>query len=233
MLAAVLPHSAGRASTPFEDSMAQRLRPCTQCHGQQGRAAADGYYPRIAGKPVGYLLNQLRNFRDGRRHYALMVAMIDPLSDSYLQQIAEHFAALDLPYPPAARQDASAVQLRRGERLALQGDAARELPACADCHGRQLTGVLPHVPGLLGLPRDYLNAQLGAWRTGQRRAHSPDCMQQVAKRLDGADVAAVSAWLASQQVPNANRAALPATPRLVSGRTLVCGSAPELGGVTQ
>ena len=42
------------------------------------------------------------------------------------------------------------------------------------------------VPGLLGLPVDYLNAQLGAWRTGARRAEAPDCMAQIAQRLAAA-----------------------------------------------
>jgi cytochrome c553 len=46
-----------------------------------------------------------------------------------------------------------------------------------------MTGRAPFVPGLLGLPRDYLNAQLGAWRTGQRRALAPDCMAEVARKL--------------------------------------------------
>jgi hypothetical protein len=32
----------------------------------RGPRRADGYYPRIAGKPAGYLYNQLLNFRDGR-----------------------------------------------------------------------------------------------------------------------------------------------------------------------
>ncbi len=39
-----------------------------------------------------------------------------------------------------------------------------------------MTGRAPFIPGLLGLPRDYLNAQLGAWRNGQRHASPPDCM---------------------------------------------------------
>ena len=43
------------AAAPFEDSIAQRTMACTACHGPQGRAAPDGYYPRLAGKPVGYL----------------------------------------------------------------------------------------------------------------------------------------------------------------------------------
>ncbi|MNL69350.1 hypothetical protein D3C87_1942000 [compost metagenome] len=51
---------------------------------------------------------------------------------------------------------------------------------------------------MLGLPRDYINAQFGAWKNGRRRAHSPDCMAQVAERLSNADVAAVSAWLGTQ-----------------------------------
>ena len=43
------------AAAPFEDTIAQRALACTACHGPQGRAAPDGYYPRLAGKPAGYL----------------------------------------------------------------------------------------------------------------------------------------------------------------------------------
>ena len=161
------------AAPKFEDSMAQRTLACTACHGAEGRAAPDGYYPRIAGKPTGYLYNQLVNFRDGRRHYGLMTRLLEPLSDAYLAEIAGHFAALDLPYPAPARVTAPAAVLERGRLLALQGDPSQQLPACVACHGARLTGVQPGTPGLLGLPRDYLNAQLGAWRSGQRRAHSP------------------------------------------------------------
>ena len=82
--------------------MAQRMLACTGCHGPEGRAAADGYYPRIAGKPAGYLFNQLVNFRDGRRAYALMTNLLAPLDDAYLREIAAHFAGLDLPYPAPA-----------------------------------------------------------------------------------------------------------------------------------
>ena len=57
-------------AAPFEDNMAQRTLACTACHGPQGRAAPDGYYPRLAGKPAGYLYHQLLNFRDGRRSTA-------------------------------------------------------------------------------------------------------------------------------------------------------------------
>jgi cytochrome c553 len=172
----VLLCAAAAPAAPFEDTMAQRTLACTACHGKQGRAGPDGYYPRIAGKPAGYLYNQLLNFRDGQRHYGLMARLLDPLSDAYLLEIAQYFSALEIPYAPPGRAAADAGTLQRGRTIAMQGDASKDLPACAKCHGQALTGVAPDTPGLLGLPRDYLNSQLGAWRTGQRRAHAPDCM---------------------------------------------------------
>ena len=62
-------------------------------------------------------------------------------------------------------------------------------------------GVAPDIPGLLGLPRDYLNAQLGAWRNHNRRAQSPDCMGEIARRLSLDDIGALSHWLSSQTPP--------------------------------
>jgi len=58
-LALALTGLSHAAAPPFEDTMAQRTQACTACHGKEGRAASDGYYPRIAGKPAGYLYNQL------------------------------------------------------------------------------------------------------------------------------------------------------------------------------
>ena len=175
-------------AAPFEDTIAQRTLACTACHGPQGRAAPDGYYPRLAGKPAGYLYNQLLNFRDGRRHYGLMTQLIDPLSDAYLLEIAQYFSALEVAYPAPLPAIAPAEVLRRGEHLVMQGDPARKVSACVQCHGLAMTGVEPGIPGLLGLPRDYLNAQLGAWKAGQRRAHAPDCMKDVVARLSLDDI---------------------------------------------
>lgn len=208
---------------PFEDSIAQRSLACTYCHGAQGRAAPDGYYPRLAGKPAGYLYNQLLHFREGRRHYGLMTQMLAPLSDAYLLEIAQYFASLELPYPAPSAATVSRQELERGRVLALQGDAARQLPACVQCHGQRLTGVLPQVPGLLGLPRDYLNAQLGAWQNGKRRAHAPDCMADIAARLRPDDVLALSGWLASQPVPADSR---PEPARRTLASAPACGTAP-------
>ena len=217
-------------AAPFEDTIAQRTMACTACHGKQGRAAPDGYYPRLAGKPAGYLYNQLLNFRDGRRHYGLMTQLVDPLTDSYLLEIAEYFSGLEVPYPAPVPTVAPAALLRQGERLVMQGDAARQIPACVQCHGSAMTGVAPNIPGLLGLPRDYLNAQLGAWKAGQRRAHAPDCMKDVVTRLSLEDINAVGSWLAAQALPTNTKPAL-VLPVLANGASaIICGSAPAKAG---
>ena len=183
------------------DTLAQRLQPCMACHGAQGRASRLGYLPRIAGKPAAYLYQQLLGFRDGRRSHATMAGLLAHQTDAYLREMAEHFAALDLPHNPPPAVNATAAELARGRQLALQGDTARQLPACTACHGQALNGSRQAVPGLLGLPRDYLIGQLGAWQTGSRRALAPDCMADISRRLAPADASAVAAWLAAQAVP--------------------------------
>ena len=213
-------------SAPFEDSMAQRTLACTGCHGPQGRSGPDGYYPRLAGKPAGYLYNQMLNIQQGRRHYALMQNLLAPLDARYLREIAQYFSDLDIPYPPPVAQSRDPALLARGAQLARQGDAALNIPPCMQCHGQALTGVAPSVPGLLGLPRDYLNAQLGSWQTGLRQAQAPDCMAAIAKRLNESDVQALSNWLASQPLPAQPRAATQRAPLPPGAKDIRCGSAP-------
>lgn len=205
--------------------MTERVAACIACHGKEGRATADGYYPRIAGKPAGYLLNQLQSFRDGRRRYPMMNYLLANLSDDYLQQIATFFADQHPPYPPPVPSEAGAAALERGRLLVSQGKPAQAIPACASCHGVGLAGVQPGIPGLLGLPRDYLNAQLGAWRNGERTARAPDCMGEIARALSPEEINAASSWLSSQPVPaDYAPASAPSKPLPVA-----CGSMPGTG----
>jgi cytochrome c553 len=219
-----LPVFAQQGPNPVPlDSMAERTRTCTACHGKEGRSTSEGYFPRIAGKPAGYLYNQLLNFRDGRRENAAMTYLVQHLSDAYLQEMAQYFASLDLPYPPPASPSAAPDAMLRGEALVRRGDAARRIPSCVQCHGDALTGVAPAMPGLLGLPRDYIVGQFGAWRTGQRRASAPDCMAEITARLAADDIAAVASWLSTQPLPADTRPAA----AIALPLPMPCGSGPR------
>jgi cytochrome c553 len=214
------------AATPatVPDTIEQRVAACIACHGREGATTNAGYFPRLAGKPAGYLFNQLVSFRDGRRFNSDMAYMVQHLSDAYLREMAEYFAGLQLPYPPISpTSDATPEQLRRGRQLVREGDAARGIPACVQCHGAALTGVQPAIPGLLGLPRLYVSSQLGAWLTNERHALPPDCMADVGRRMSTADINAVASWLAVQPVPADTKpaASLPAP------LPVTCGGMPK------
>jgi cytochrome c553 len=183
------------------DSMEERVAPCLACHADATQKAADVFTPRIAGKPAGYLFDQLVSFRDGRRTASRMAYFTQNLSDAYLREMADYFSSLEFPYPPAESSRLSPDQAARAERIVRHGDPERGVPACLECHGKSLVGLAPNLPGILGLPRHYMNAQFGTWRAGKLRALEPDCMGEVARRLTPEDVPLISAWLAAQPLP--------------------------------
>jgi cytochrome c553 len=199
------------------DTMAERVKACVACHGPEDKEGRDAYYPRIAGKPEGYLFNQLRNFRDGRRHYRPMASLLEGLPDQYLRDMAGYFASLKQAFPPPEPMRSSPDEVRLARRLITQGDPARKIPACVECHGKDLMGTAPFIPGLLGLPRVYIIAQFGNWQNGGlMRGQTPDCMSEIAKQLTTEEAGAIATWLAAQPVSESvlkNRnpaAALPA-----------------------
>jgi cytochrome c553 len=221
----ILVSSIARAQTitTASDTIETRMLACSSCHGLHGEGTTDVFFPRLAGKPAGYLFNQLVAFRSGRRHYSPMNYLLEFQTDAYLHSMAEYFASQRpafLPYQPAA---ASSAALDHGKELVTHGDPKRGIPACVRCHNPALTGMEPAIPGLLGLRAAYISAQLGAWRYGTRTAAVPDCMQNIAGRLTEDDVTAVAAWLSSLPAP------LNATPvaRGSLAMPLVCGSEPN------
>jgi cytochrome c553 len=183
------------------DSIEARVQGCVTCHGQSGQGTNNGYFPRIAGKPVGYLYNQLVAFRDGQRHYPPMNYLVAYLPDAYLREIAEHFAKQRPPFAAKESVNADTATTARGQALATIGDPTTGVPACIACHGAGLTGMEPGIPGLVGLRPTYVVAQLTRWRVGDRRAAEPDCMKRIASRLSDGDIAAVAAWLSQQVAP--------------------------------
>ena len=225
ILASITITCGARAQTSEQapDTMAARVLACASCHGDKGQGTNDDYFPRLAGKPAGYLYNQLIAFREGRRKYPPMNYLLEFLPDPYLKAMADYFASEQPPFPQPAIPIVSSAILARGEMLATKGDPVREIPACASCHGSSFTGMEPAIPGLLGLRTNYISAQLGGWRYGTRTAAAPDCMQIVAAHLTENDVMALAAWLSSLPTPAnpapALRGSLP--------MPLACGSQPN------
>ena len=202
------------------DSLEARVQGCVTCHGQSGQGTSNGYFPRIAGKPAGYLYNQLVAFRDGTRRYAPMNYLVAYMPDAYLREIAEHFSKQRPPFAAKETAAVDAATTSRGRTLATAGDPQKGVPACITCHGAGLTGMEPGIPGLVGLRPTYIVGQLTRWRVGERHAAAPDRMQRIASRLSDTDITAVAAWLSQQTAP---RDPSPESSNLVR-MPLACGS---------
>lgn len=222
LLGGALPAASQTAAAIPPDTMEARTAACAPCHGKVGEGTQDVYFPRIAGKPAGYLFNQLHAFHVGRRRYPPMNYLLEFLPEAYLQEIADYFAALRPPLAPPEAPAVASKTLERGETIVTRGDAARNIPACSSCHGTSLTGLEPGIPALIGLRSRYISAQLGAWRYGTRTAATPDCMQLVAARLTEDDVNAVAAWLSSRPAPKD----LAPAPKGSFALPFACGSEP-------
>lgn len=68
--------------------------------------------------------------------------------------------------------------------------------ACAQCHGmggKPIAGSV--LPGLAGMPSDYIQAQMKAFKSGQRPA---TVMHQLAKGYSDAQIAQLAAYYAAQ-----------------------------------
>lgn len=70
-----------------------KAKNCAACHGQQ--LEGKDVYPRLAGQGYDYLVDQLTNFKTGKRHDATgaMAAMAGPLSQQDIEDLAQFIAS--------------------------------------------------------------------------------------------------------------------------------------------
>jgi cytochrome c553 len=64
---------------------------CQGCHGPAG-ISANPVWPSLAGQKDGYLVKQLKAFRDGARTDPMMSPMAKPLSDEDIDNLAAYLS---------------------------------------------------------------------------------------------------------------------------------------------
>ncbi len=66
---------------------------CAGCHGMDGYSSND-LWPNLAGQKQGYLIAQIKAFRDGDRDSPMMAPMVSKLSDQDVEDLAAYYANL-------------------------------------------------------------------------------------------------------------------------------------------
>jgi len=66
---------------------------CAGCHGIEGYSSND-LWPNLAGQKQGYLVAQIKAFRDGDRVSPMMAPMVSKLTDQDVDDLAAYYANL-------------------------------------------------------------------------------------------------------------------------------------------
>ena len=130
---------------------------CVKCHGFDGWGERQEVpdTPSLAGQHVDYLVKQVFNFKTGQRQNRFMGPAVNQLSTAEVSALARHFNRL----APRHRVVDDPGLIERGRVLYLDGDLARNISACAACHGDHALGGA-QMPRLAGQNPAYLQQQL-------------------------------------------------------------------------
>lgn len=166
---------------------------CAECHGLDG-AGNHIKFPRLAGQNRSYIVEQLVDFRDGRRRNDQMSKTATELAEGDIPRVAEWFAKQTPPWPKPTMETPD--DLTRARTLALKGGDG--LPACLSCHSTAALGLMDlAVPAsrIAGQRDFYLARQLIAFRDGGRDNDPKSVMRKIALRLSDADIAGLAVFL--------------------------------------
>ena len=97
---------------------------CANCHGEGGNSTSPDT-PNLAGQNTSYLLEQLRQFADGRRRNIFMEGMIRALSADEKVGVVLYYSQQDVTFKPPA----NAALASKGQEYYNK--------ICFRCHGDQ------------------------------------------------------------------------------------------------
>jgi cytochrome c553 len=189
--------AAGPAAKPdIEKGRKIATQVCAACHGADGNSPSSAN-PKIAGQVPEYLQKQLANFkaapgRKAARENPIMGGMTANLSPEDMRDVAAFYGTQQARSGAAQNKETIAL----GRKIWRGGDAPRGLAACASCHGVAGAGLPAQYPRIAGQYAEYTDAQLKAFRSGQRANDPSNMMRTIAAKMSDHEIGAVADYAA-------------------------------------
>ena len=184
---------AAKGATLYADGDAARGLPaCVSCHGAAGNSTIT-VNPKLAGQHESYIYKQLVDFTTPQRNQPVMTTYAKMLSDADKKNIAAYLGT-QLSKPGAAKNK-DTIDL--GKKIYRGGIAAKQVAACASCHGATGNGIPVQYPRIAGQHQDYTVAQLTLFRSTKADARKNSAeMHTIAARMSDDEIAAVADYIA-------------------------------------
>ncbi len=165
---------------------------CFACHGEDGNSTSPAN-PRLAGQLPDYIHKQLANFKEGsERKSPVMLGMASGLSDGDMLNVAAYYAGQKSKTDPQDGKPAA-----RGRDIYRGGEPSRGLAACAACHGPYGAGMPANYPRLAGQFAEYTEAQLKAFRSGERSNDANRTMRSITAKMTDEEIHAVASYISA------------------------------------
>jgi cytochrome c553 len=157
---------------------------CANCHGEGGNSSKPDI-PNLAGQNPTYLIEQLRQFADGRRRYEFMEGMIKAMSADEKIGAVLFYAGQKVTYKPST----NAALAARGKEYFNK--------ICWRCHAEDGRGN-ENFARIAGQQPDYMRTTLKRYRTGTGPRVEP-LMAASTKLMTDADIDAVVAYVGAMK----------------------------------
>ncbi len=149
-------------------------RSCALCHGQYMQGVAGDLYPRLAGLPAGYIENELKRLKEGRRqaHMPMLItSMVDMMSHNDMSDISAYLE--HMPVPQEHRR-----QIMNAPGNIAAGKALYKEEECWRCHKKDGSGnARKEIPPLKGQHTSYLLKQLHEFKSLDRIHDGEDTLE--------------------------------------------------------
>lgn len=157
---------------------------CKGCHGMDGKGVAPAI-PTLAAQRMGYLVQSLKEYEEGKRTHAALKDMATHMSDADMRNVAAYYASLPAIVNTSVTREDLLSPYERGKAYARE---------CAGCHGEDGNSKTPGTPTLAGQQPHYLVTAIQEYHRGDREGP----MNSILRSASRLELESLALYFASQ-----------------------------------